>query len=360
MNDQTLNAVPRRSMLGATLAIAIIATLFAVPVRYAAAQQTRAVARSLGPTIDVVEVDGQAAVVRSATGGDLQGQVVTFATTDDLVGDKRLASLITTPLTMEWDLSPPLGEWIAQTLDNAFFIPKTLTLSSVDSQGNFVARKLFDDAVLAGIAFPALDRSKTEPGNIALRVLAPSVRYQSGGNLNAVFACCQAVAGPMIEAPSVRYQSGGRLTIPSGASKAWLSRDFQIEIGDLPTQRISRVEPFTWTLQVAEQQVGEFRTQVSTSGRVNIDNLKLVISAGDFNQWRDWMDSFLIRGDSGPDAEKSGFLRLVSGDLQQVLLELQLQGIGLVSMTLPKVDADTGAATFTAEIYVEQIRLLGY
>ena len=332
MNDQTLNAVPRRSMLGATLAIAIIATLFAVPVRYAAAQQTRAVARSLGPTIDVVEVDGQAAVVRSATGGDLQGQVVTFATTDDLVGDKRLASLITTPLTMEWDLSPPLGEWIAQTLDNAFFIPKTLTLSSVDSQGNFVARKLFDDAVLAGIAFPALDRSKTEPGNIALRVLAPSVRYQSGG----------------------------RLTIPSGASKAWLSRDFQIEIGDLPTQRISRVEPFTWTLQVAEQQVGEFRTQVSTSGRVNIDNLKLVISAGDFNQWRDWMDSFLIRGDSGPDAEKSGFLRLVSGDLQQVLLELQLQGIGLVSMTLPKVDADTGAATFTAEIYVEQIRLLGY
>ena len=329
MNDQTMSPAPRCSIPGAILATAMIAALFVVPLRYAAAQQTRAVSRFQSPTIDVVEVDGQAARVLSATGGDLQGVVVTIVN-DDPAGEKMLQTVTTTPVTLGWDLSPPLGEWIEQTIDNATFIPKTLTLASVDSGGNYMARKTFRDAVLAGIAFPALDRGKTEPANIALRVLAPSVQYQLGG----------------------------RMALPdSSSSKAWLNSNFQIEIDELPTQRVSRVEPFTWTLQALEQQIGEFRSDPVSSGRLNIDNLKLVISASDFNDWANWMDSFLIRGDSGSSAEKNGVIRFLGADLQQVLLELQLEGIGLVSMTLPKVDAATGTATFTAEVYVEQIHM---
>ena len=70
------------------------------------------------------------------------------------------------------------------------------------------------------------------------------------------------------------------------------------------------------------------------------------------------LESFLIKGESSDDKEKSGRLSLLTADLKDSLLDIQLNHVGIVALR-PVVTDGKQALQLEAELYVERIELSG-
>ena len=129
--------------------------------------------------------------------------------------------------------------------------------------GELTTREFFG-ALLSRVTIPALDGSSEEPAFLTVKFDPQSISYYSGG---------------------------GSVSIPpdhAAAQKKWLSSNFRLEIGDLPTSRVSKIDSFSWEQKVVEDEIGAFREPTLRPAAVEVPNLKVTISMADIQPWQDW------------------------------------------------------------------------
>jgi hypothetical protein len=130
-------------------------------------------------------------------------------------------------------------------------------------------------------------------------------------------------------------------------------------LGDLPCQRVSKVDAFTIRQRIVESNVGQLQSG-PTKEPINIEypNIKVTFAAAAVGPWQDFFSRFVIRGQNDQDNEIHGTLEFLDPARQNVLGAVTFSQVGIFSLKPDGVDANAEASPqYVAELYVEKMTL---
>ena len=286
---------------------------------------------SMGQFAVVLDGSSDLTVLRSLEGGVINGEVAEQQIGPELVTRKSLSAISYEPFTMQigMNMSRGFADWIEASFDGG----------SVSMDGSVIAaspnllslsEREFQDALISEVTFPKLDAASKDPVFLTVKLEPARIRYQS---------------------------SASDLPFPNTSSpRKWLASNFRVEIGSLPTGRVSKIDSLTWKQAMTKDQVGSFRYTTLQSTKIEVPNVKLTISTADMKPWLDWHKDFVIDGQSSEADELTGSITLLGPDLEEELATIHLSNIGIIRLSLDQTEANKESmARFTVELYVEDM-----
>jgi phage tail-like protein len=266
-------------------------------------------------TLDGVECG----FLQSAEGGDAVGEVVTVPGGAGAFADKRIGAVRYEDLALQVGMSmtTDLYDWI-----NASWQlepkPKNGTVAAADVNGSVQQERTFQGALVSDVGLPALDGASKEAAFLTVKLRPEQV---------------------------ADAKAGGRLQTRGAAKqKQWVASNFRLEIDGLDCKRVAKIDAFT--------------VRQSTPDTVEFPNLTIALSAASAESWQDWHDDFLVKGNNGPDQERSGSITFLAPDLTTELARVELAGLGLVALRRPAAGAAADQiARVVAELYCERMSL---
>jgi len=277
---------------------------------------------------------GDISLLRKASGGNVVGRVVEFASGNDPIVEKQLDGTTTDDIRVELGMAMSSGlfDWIADSwgpnppsLDGAV-LGCDLTYT-VHSERGFVA------ALISETGFPALDAASKTTGYLGLRLT------------------------PRAVLPTV--DPGTKLSFGIGVKpKLWLSSAFKLEIDGINASKVSRIAPFVVRRPI--EVISSGGTTTLQAGMVDFPPLRITLSMAGAMDWFDWYEDFVLNGNNGPAAERTGTIRLLAPNLQNEIARVDLAGLGIYRLTTDK-DEDAPPdqiARVTAHLYCEQMTLV--
>lgn len=279
--------------------------------------------------------DGEAlGFVKSVSGGNIVGQVATHNMGPDNIVKKHLATIQHQDISVEvgMGMSKNFYEWIRQSFDKAH-ITKSGEVVAADFDYNAMRATEFYDAHISEVVMPAFDASSKEAAYMTVKINPERLRHVK--------------------------RSGEKLSAKMGTkTKKWLPSNFSLSLGDLPCDRVSKIDSFTLKQAIIEDQVGKFREPTKHPAKLEVPNLKITFSAADAEGWETWFRSFVIDGKCSDADELNGEITIFGPDLNEVLGRIELYHCGIISLQPTKYEANKEApARLEAEIYVEEMKL---
>lgn len=300
----------------------LFVTLFAlVPSTIIAQARTAA-----SPVTTTLIVDGAPFPVRSAEGGEAVAEVLSAPGPGGVL-KKQLGPVGYEPVVIQ--SSPemaPLLAWIGESWKGTAR-PRNGTLVSGDIAGKSKVERNFTGAQIVETSFPSLDAASREPGYITVRLSPAAVVTKTG-------------SGPV---------AGGKVT----KTMEWHRSNFRFELGELPTEGVARIDSFTVRSSGGAGQPGARREPARGPVRNEIPNLTISFLATDLQAWADWHDSFVVRGQNGDGAEKSGAIVFLGHNGKSEVARLVLGNCGISRLTYPAGAGSAALQRFTVELYCE-------
>jgi hypothetical protein len=273
-------------------------------------------------------------LLRKASGGNVVGRVVAFASGNDPVVQKQLDGTTTDDLHIELGMamSSDLFDWVAASW-GANPPSRDGALLACDFQYTIRSERGFVAALISETAFPSLDAAAKTPGYLGLRLTPRSVL-------------------PGIN-PNVKLNMG-----PGVKQKLWLTSNFRLDVDGLDASKVSRIAPFVVRREV--EVVSSGGTTTLQAGRVDFPSLRITLSMSGADSWFDWFDDFVLNGNNGPAAERSGSISLLAPNLADELARVDLHGLGIFRLTTDKDDdaPQDQIPRLTAHLYCEQMTLV--
>jgi phage tail-like protein len=279
-----------------------------------------------------VELDGASiGLVKSVEGGAATADVVTEPVGPDGIVRKRVASVHYDDITLTCGtgMSGVFYTWIADTL-NRQTSRKNGAVVSADSNAEEVSRLSFQQALISEIAFPALDASSKEAAYLTVKI-APEMTRRTTGH------------GPQVNKTA-------------HAQKQFVQANFRLDIPGLDCTRVTAIDAITIRQTLVEDPVGAVREYQKEPASLEIPNLAVVLQESRADSFYDWFDDFVIRGNNGADAEKSGTLQYLAPAGKDALFTLDFHGLGIFKLTPLKFEsARESPRLVRAEMYCEEI-----
>jgi hypothetical protein len=260
---------------------------------------TRSTATRLALTID----GGVVGDLRSFEGFDMEADIVENDLGPDNAAAKHVSNVSWTPAqaSVGLGMGKPMADWLSKSLAQ----PSTpISGSFVIADFNYKAQQeiSFLNAALTSLTIPALDGASKESGALIAGFEAEQVRVAAG--------------------------SGNDIRGKATKAKAWLCSNYRVEIGSLPCSRVSRVESFSWTSAVAQDDTGIFREPTKHPAKVTIPDLKLTISAADYPAWLTAARAWFIDGKHLAGDEMAGRIVLLGPDMKAELAVISFTNLG--------------------------------
>ncbi|MEE8412595.1 MAG: hypothetical protein V3S47_08825 [Acidobacteriota bacterium] len=204
------------------------------------------------------------------------------------------------------DLAQPFYDWMQASFTEGPQ-PRDGQIVGVDALGKSLEVSDFRQAHIESVRFPALDSGDKSPATMTFTIQPESVRSAKGD-------------GKMIET------SGPQ-------TKQWLCSNFRIEIGDLPLDRVSKIDSLTW------------KQTIEPPG------LMLTLSSADLSTWERWHRTFhIVRGERG--RAPGGRLIFLGPERQGELATLEFHDVTYSSLT---IDNDTASSTGARTVSIEWV-----
>jgi hypothetical protein len=205
------------------------------------------------------------------------------------------------------DLSKPYYDWIQANFTDG---PqrKDGEIVGVDVAGRGVESTDFRQAFINSIEFPKLDGADKSPAHMTIALEAAVVNFQKKKSLK-----MDGLTGPR--------------------TKQWLCSNFRVEIGDLPLDRVSKIDGFTWKQE---------------------SPVEFTLSSADLGTWERWHRGFYIIDRSYPRSSQAD-ARLVwlGPDGDEELASLEFHDVTHSSLT---IDGNTNSS---ADAHIVSIELNG-
>ena len=283
-----------------------------------------AAASLLGGSSFALEIEGRSAgALVWSEGGTAVAAVVEEPTIPNQFTKKHLGAIRYEPIQLQASigLNRELLDWIIESLTPGKPALKDGTIKVADFTGNVVEERNFFNALLSEIGFPAMDGASRDPAPLEIRILPESTASAPG--------------------------SGGLPSPPREST--WIASNFRFSLGNLPASRVSRIEPFKITVEA----LGGGAAGVA----VRVPDLRVTFSAVDAGPWQAFFNDFVLNGNNGPANELTGRLELLSADLKEVIMALELRQVGIFGLARV-TSADSAIQRFAADLYVEQMALV--
>jgi hypothetical protein len=230
--------------------------------------------------------------------------------------------------TLGMGMGKGMYDWIKASFDQGA-TPADGTLATGDF--NYKQRSLitFADALLTSITVPKLDGSSKDSGFFDIEFLPGQVRVSKG------------------DGSDIRSASGTR-------QQPWLCANFRFQLGKLPCARVASIDSFTWTCTPAASPV----FQPSSGPTITVPDLRLSISAADYDDWADAAHRWFVDGQHLAGDEMQGLITLLTPDLQTPLGTIALSNVGFRRFAqLPSTGGNDALYRFTVDLYVERMAL---
>ena len=167
------------------------------------------------------------------------------------------------------------------------------------------------EAEVVEVGFPTLDGSDKSPAYMTIQIDPERVQYKKGDGSQ--------IAGTL-----------------GPATKKWLCSNFRFEIGDLPVDRVSKIDSITWKQKIAKDEA----------------DLEVTLSSADLSTWERWHRGFYIIDRSVPRSSSTPDARLVwlGPDGNEELASLEFHEVTYSSLT---IDGDTNSSTDAHAVSIE-------
>ena len=266
---------------------------------------------------------GMSFTTREVTGGTAVGQVVS-QTNPDGTPQKHIGAVAYEPL--KFSIPVAEGGKLLQDLLSAKETRLSGSVVTVDFSGQPLETRTFGGAQWTKIELSTLDAASKEPAFIQVELAPEQIQSAAGGD-----------------------------AVKTSVSKTRsLASSFRVEMDGLPSNRVAKVEGIALERKLASDAIGAQRDYQKSPGALEISDLTVTFSQVDAKQWQQWFHDFVIKGDNGPDREKTLTVELLAPDMKQSLLTLRAKGVGIYALRPAATSAGTeGIARMEAKLYVE-------
>jgi hypothetical protein len=290
--------------------------------------------RSYTPGNFVLDVEGYSvAFLKKFSGLSMQGDVVNNDLGPDNVQKKHIANIKWTSgkALIGIGMGKGMYDWIRMSFDKAY-MPKNGSFTAADLDYKAQARIDFESALITSVTVPTLDGSSKDAAYFDVEFEPEKVRWSKGGG------------------EDIRSKLGPK-------QKAWLCSNFRFELGGLPTQRVAKIDSFTWKCSVTPDQIGIHREPTKHPAKVTVPDIKVSISYADHQAWADWAKKWFVDGHHLEGDELNGRIVFLGPDMTKELGEITLENVGLKSFSDDDMEANSEKIKrFTAELYVEKMK----
>ena len=271
--------------------------------------------------------------LKSVDGGAPVAEVITESVGSSYFAKKHIGQVEYGPFVLQFGLSmtKDLYEWINASWTGSY-TRKNGAVVATDHQLEAVSQREFFNALVTETSFPALDGSSKNPAYMTLR-FAPEYTRNS--------------------------KASGKVTSPAkGEQKLWLPSNFRVAIDGLDCTSVSAVDSFTVKQSVAVDDIGEARDYLREPTKLEFPNLKITMMESSAESWFNWFEDFVIKGNSEESKEKNGSIALLSANLAEELLRIDLFNLGIFKIGKDKAEANSDRiTTVTAHLYCERMEL---
>ena len=265
--------------------------------------------------------------LNSVDGGGVFADVTNVILGSDLIARKHLgpAKYEEFAIQFGFSMAPALYDWIAKSWTDA---PerKNGSVIATDNKLRSQTQRDFFNALITETTIPTLDASAKEASSLTLKFASELI--------------------------SAKKSSGSAIAKPA-KEKQFLSANFRLEIAGLDCTRVSRIESFTVKRSAFTVSSGGGGPHL-LPGRLDIPNLEISLSEAGAQDWLNWADDFIVKGNNGSTNEKTGSLTLLAPNLKTELARVSFFNLGICRLSPEKTGANA-IRRIKAELYCEHM-----
>jgi hypothetical protein len=266
----------------------------------------------------------------SAEGGQAFADVIQEPAGPDLIVRKHIGKPKYEDITLTFGtgMSKGFWEWVKATFDHKP-ARQNGALLAADFNNKPMERLNFQNALITEIGFPVLDASSKDAAKMTVRF-----------------------------APERTQRAPGAGAAPAGANvqKKWLSSNFRLQIDGLDCTRVNKINALVVNQAITENTVGEAQRALE-SGKLEIPNLAITLPQAQADDFYNWHEDFVIKGNNGATKEKNGTLMFLPPDMTEALFTLNLLHLGIFRLALEETEAaGDGIRRLKAEMYCEEMK----
>lgn len=276
--------------------------------------------------------------MKSMEGGAATADVVTEKVGPGGTAKKHLAGVKYEDISLSTGLdSKSLNDWIAATWKGTS-TRKNGSVVAANFDSRAVSELQFFNGMIVATTFPTLDAASKDAASVTVRIAPEYTRQQSGSG--------------------VALQKG----VDSKAQKKWLASSFRFSMDGLESgsSKVNRIESFTVGVKTTDNPIGELRDYEKAPGQLEFPNLKVTLPAAYADDWVNWHDHFVIKGNSSEENEKNGSIIFLDANRQTELGRVNLSHCGIFRLSPQKTESGSESIRrLEAELYCEQMEFEG-
>ena len=280
-----------------------------------------------------LDINGEnAGFLKKFSGLAMEADIVSNDLGPDNVQKKHVSNIKWTPgkASIGIGMGNECYQWIKAAFDKGY-VTKSGALTSADFNYKAMSVQTFTNALITSLTVPKMSGDSKDAAYFDLEFEAEQVRWTKGGG------------------EDIRGKVGPK-------QKAWLCSNFRVEMGGLPTNRVSSVDSFTWKCAVAADQIGIHREPTKHPAKVTVPDLKFGISMADYQAWADAAKAWFVDGLHTEKNEMEGRIVFLDPNMKDELGEISLQNVGFKKFSKDDFEANSEKiARFSAELYVEKM-----
>ena len=283
-----------------------------------------------------LELEGEfAGFVDSVEGGEVFAEIAEESAAPDGVIPKHLAAVKYEPIRIKFGagMTEAFYQWIARLLARSDK-PMDGAILFLDINFKEERRLEWTRGRITEVTFPALDASSRDTVVLTV-VIAPE-------------------STSMVLSQSARTV---KRALKTRKRHQWRALNFRFELSGLETtsKRVKRIESFTVKMTaVGEPEAGAL---APAGTRLLVPNVLFTVPMRDAQPYFDWVEDFIVRGNNGQGAERSGAMALLDTNLKDEQFTLTLGNVGIVRARTQRRDASSEVvATIEVELYCESMR----
>jgi phage tail-like protein len=284
-----------------------------------------------------IELDGiMAGWVQSVEGGHATAEVVQEKLGADHIIKKHISGVKYEDITVNCGTGMSKGfyEWLKSSFDHKY-VRKNGAVVSADFNYKEYTRLNFFNALITEIGFPALDAASKDAAKMSIKFSPEYTRL---------------VAKP-------GSQIAGSFKNDQVIQKKWLPSNFKLEIQGLDCTRVNKIEAIVVKQKVVDNPVGELRDYEREPAHLEIPNLVVTLAESHANEFYNWHEDFVIKGNCFDNMEKTGAITFLTPNLKEELFTIEFQHLGIFKLTPEKVEAGSeNIRRVKAEMYCEDMK----
>jgi len=274
--------------------------------------------------------------VKSIDGGAVTAEVISEPAGPSYFVKKHIGTPKYEEITMQigFSMSKAIYEWVRQSW-SMNYERKDGAITALDYKLTPMSTRRFQQALITETGIPACDGSSKEPAYMTLKFAPEIIRYEKASG------------------SGKDYGAYGK-----NEQKVWSPQNFQLQIDGLDCTKVAKIDAFTIKQTTITDDIGESRDYLREPGKLEFPNLKITLSERTAEQWVNWHEDFVIKGNNDESKEKGGSLTFLqpNQDKGSALCTINFFNLGIFKLAADKSEANADQIKrVSAELYCERM-----